>query len=100
MRNSKNSVSAQISMIFILTSLFISLCLFVPVWQSATSSKLETILAKENTLVNSLEEQKMVLTASIESQQTPEYIMKAASAKNISFSQISSKEAGAVASYR
>lgn len=100
MENRKNSTSFQIGFVFVLTTLFIALCLFVPVWQSATSSKLEKMLAKEEVLVNTLEEQKMVLTASIESQQTPEYVMKTASAKNLSFSQISYKEDGAVASSR
>ncbi len=100
MRNSNNTVSTKVGILFILASMFIALCLFVPVWQSASSSRLEKMLAKEEILVNTLEEQKTLLTASIETQQTPEYVMKAARAMNIQFSQIPSQEAGAVASSR
>ena len=96
----KNTRSAQVNILFILTTLFIALCLFVPVWQSAANTQLKKILAREENLVSSMEEQKMVLTASVEMQKTPEYVIKTASAKNINFSQISSQEAGAVASSR
>ena len=100
MRSNKNTVSTKVGILFVLTTLFMALCLFVPVWQSASSSRLEKLLAKEEVLVNTLEEQKTVLRASVETQQTPEYVMKAAKAMNISFSQIPSQEAGAVASSR
>lgn len=99
MRNERK-VSAQIGMLFVLTTVFIALCLFVPVWQSAQNTQLKMLLAKEETRVSSMEEQKMLLVASVEMQKTPEYVMKTASARNINFSQIPSMEAGAVASSR
>lgn len=98
MKTRTRHYSSQLNVLFILTSLFIALCLFIPVWQSAVSSQLKIKLAKQESFVNGLQDQQTTLKAGIESQKTPEYLSQMASANNIVFSQIPSQSAGTVAS--
>ncbi|MGP1507802.1 MAG: hypothetical protein ACTTJW_02855 [Sphaerochaeta sp.] len=84
----------------VLTILVINLCLFIPVWQSAANSQLRFRLAKSEKLLREKEEQKMVLSASIARQTTPEYLIEQSSVRNIVFTQINSETSSLVASNR
>lgn len=88
----------QKAVLFVLVALFVTLCLFVPVWQSAVSSQLKANLAKSVARVAAKEDQKMTLKASISKQMTPEYLIENARAYNLAFTQISSTGTTAVAS--
>lgn len=86
------------TVLLVLVSTFMILCLFVPVWQSAVSSQLKTELARATSEVARMEEQKMTLRAGISTQMTPEYLIEMAKVNNLSFTQIASTGATAVAS--
>lgn len=86
------------SVLLIMVSAFIMLCLFVPVWQSAISSQLKADLVMASSEVAAKEEQRMTLRASISKQMTPEYLIEMARVRDLSFTQISSTGATAVAS--
>lgn len=83
----------------IMMILFINVCLMVPVWQSATNTQLRRRLAESETLIKETEESRMVVTASIASKMTPEYLVEQSSERNIVFRQIGgANQVGAVAS--
>lgn len=90
--------TANKSILLIMVSTFMLLCLFVPVWQSAVSSQLKTELVRASSEVAAKEEQKMTLRAGISKQMTPEYLIEMARVRDLSFTQISSTGATAVAS--
>ena len=100
MKNKSSTVTSRVEILFVLTTIFIALCLFVPVWQSAVSSRLAKQITGEERTYAALVNQKVTLQASIEKQKSPEYVRKTASARNISFVQISGQEASVVASSR
>lgn len=77
--------------------LFINLCLMIPVWQSATNSQLKLRLAESQRLIDESEQRRMVVTASIASKMTPEYLVRQSSERNIVFKQIGGNQVGAVA---
>lgn len=86
------------SLLLVMVLAFVMLCLFVPVWQSAVSSQLKTELVRASSEVAAKEEQKMTLRAGISKQMTPEYLVQMARVRDITFTQISSTGATAVAS--
>ena len=98
MRTKKNEISVQVNVLFVLTAIFIALCLFIPVWQSAVSADLSKSLAKEEKKLDVLQDQKTVLKAAIEKQSNPEELMKRASLLNIDFTQISAQQKSVFAS--
>lgn len=77
--------------------LFINVCLMVPVWQSATNSQLRRRLAESERLIKETEECRMVVTASIASKMTPEYLVEQSTERNIVFKQIGGAQIGAMA---
>lgn len=81
----------------ILMILFINVCLMVPVWQSATNSQLRRRLAESERLIKETEESRMVVTASIASKMTPEYLVEQSTERNIVFKQIGGAQIGAMA---
>ena len=86
--------------VIILTIVFINICLLIPVWQSAKNTQLKWQIAQSEQLLKEQEETKMVLTASIAKQMTPEYLIEQSSVRNIVFTQIDSATASLVASNR
>ena len=86
--------------VIILTIVFINICLLIPVWQSAKNTQLKWQIAQSEQLLKEQEERKMVLTASIAKQMTPEYLIEQSSVRNIVFTQIDSATASLVASNR
>ena len=86
--------------VIILTIVFINICLLIPVWQSASNTQLRWQLAQSEQMLKAQEERKMVLTAAIAKQMTPEYLIEQSSVRNIVFTQIDSTTASLVASNR
>ena len=86
--------------VIILTIVFINICLLIPVWQSASNTLLRWQLAQSEQMLKAQEERKMVLTAAIAKQMTPEYLIEQSSVRNIVFTQIDSTTASLVASNR
>lgn len=84
--------------VIILTIVFINICLLIPVWQSAANTQLRWQLAQSEQRLRDQEERKMVLTATIAKQMTPEYLIEQSSVRNIVFTQIDSATASLVAS--
>ena len=72
----------------ILMILFINICLMIPVWQSANNSQLKRRLSESEALIKENEEQRMIITASIASKMTPEYLIEQSVERNIVFKQI------------
>ena len=86
--------------VIILTIVFINICLLIPVCQSASNTQLRWQLAQSEQMLKAQEERKMVLTAAIAKQMTPEYLIEQSSVRNIVFTQIDSTTASLVASNR
>lgn len=84
--------------VILLTIIFINICLLIPVWQSATNTELRRQLAQSEQQLKAQEEQKMVLSANIAKQMTPEYLIEQSAARNIVFTQINSETSSLVAS--
>ncbi len=84
--------------IIIFTIVFINFCLMIPVWQSARNSQLRWQLAQSEQLLREKEEEKMVLSASIAKQTSPEYLIEQSAVQNIVFTQISSEATSLMAS--
>ena len=82
----------------IVTILFINVCLIVPVWQAASNTQLKWQIAQSEELLREKEEQKMVLSASIARQMTPEYLIEQSQTQNIVFTQIGGDSMSLVAS--
>ena len=74
--------------VIILTIVFINICLLIPVWQSAKNTQLRWQIAQSEQMLKDQEERKMVLTAAIAKQMTPEYLIEQSSVRNIVFTQI------------
>lgn len=100
MCSKKRTASNQVNIVYILTAFFIALCLFLPVWQSSVSAKIEKKLALQEKTLSMMNEQKMVLQASVEQQSTPEYVVHSAKAKDLGLVQLPVIETSAMASYR
>lgn len=98
MKTKRNRVSMQINILFVLTTMFIALCLFIPVWQSSVNADLTKALAKEEKKLDVLQDQKTVLKAAIEKQTNPEELLKRASLMNVDFTQISAQQKSVFAS--
>lgn len=81
-----SSFFSKSSIIFLI--FLISVCLLVPIWQSATNSQLRRSLSRSEALLKENEETKMILTASIASKMTPEYLIEQSTERNIVFKQI------------
>jgi len=93
MKRSSDSKSFNSSSFFSKSSIIfliflISMCLLVPIWQSATNSQLRKSLSESESLLKENEETKMILTASIASKMTPEYLIEQSNERNIVFRQI------------
>lgn len=99
MKNTKFATAFERSMI-VVTIMFINFCLLVPVWQSASNTQLRWQLAQSEQLLKEKEEQKMVLSASIARQTTPEYLIEQSAAQNIVFTQIGSDSVSLIASVK
>ena len=98
MKTKRNELSAQINLVFILTAVFIALCLFLPVWQGAASEDLSVSLAREEKKLDTLQDQRAVLLASIERELSPEEIMQRAKSMNLTFAQIRAERPDVLAS--
>ncbi len=84
--------------IIVFTIVFINLCLLIPVWQSARNSQLRWQIAQSEQLLKEKEERKMVLSASIAKQTSPEYLIEQSTVQNIVFKQIDSETTSLMAS--
>lgn len=84
--------------VVILTIVFINICLLIPVWQSARNTQLRWQIAQSEQYLKNQEEQKMLLSASIAKQMTPEYLIEQSTVRNIVFTQIDSETVSFVAS--
>ena len=84
--------------VIILTIVFINICLLIPVWQSASNTQLRWQLAQSEQMLKAQEEKKMILTAAIAKQMTPEYLIEQSTVRNIVFTQIDCATASLVAS--
>ncbi len=92
-------MNARVERIVILfTIVFINVCLLIPVWQSATNTQLNWQLAQSEKLLKEKEEEKMLLSASIASKSTPEYLIEQSEAQNLVFTQINSESSSLMAS--
>lgn len=97
MKNTKIATAFERGMI-VMTILFINFCLLIPVWQSASNTQLRWQLAQSEQLLKEKEEEKMLLSASIARQTTPEYLIEQSAAQNIVFTQIGSDSVSRIAS--
>lgn len=96
MKNGKLATGIEKGLV-VLTIMFINVCLLIPVWQSATNTQLRWQLAQSEQLLKEKEEQKMLLSASIARQTTPEYLIEQSVEQNIVFKQIGSDSVSMVA---
>ena len=98
MKSRKKNTSVQINILFILTTLFIALCLFLPVWQSTLSEDLKISLAKEEKKLSTLQDQRTVLQASIEKNKSADEVLKRAGLINLDFSLLKTARSNVFAS--
>lgn len=84
-------------LLIVVTILFINVCLMVPVWQSARNSQLKREIAQTEQQLQEMEEERMVLSASIARKTTPEYLIEQAAVQNIVFTQIGADASSLVA---
>ncbi|MCQ2398420.1 MAG: hypothetical protein MJ052_03860 [Sphaerochaetaceae bacterium] len=82
----------------IVVAAVLTVCLFVPVWQSAVCAQLSRSIEIADRNIALMEEQGLILKSRIAKQMTPEYLIEQASVRNISFSQIESAYSTTVAS--